>query len=160
VNPKLDTEKVITELGVGEVLISTLDEKGVPTVVDRAFVVPPVGHIGPITPEQRQQLIANSLVAGVYEKAVDRESAYEKISAFQQARQAEQQQAEAEAAAAKEAAAKAKEERAAARAPDSVWESIGKSAVRSASSSIGRSLGTKIVRGVLGGLLGGKKSWF
>ena len=58
VNPKLDTEKVITELGVGEVLISTLDEKGVPTVVDRAFVVPPVGHIGPITPEQRQQLIS------------------------------------------------------------------------------------------------------
>src|SRR6185503_3722628 len=77
VNPKLDTETVITELGVGEVLISTLDEKGVPTVVDRAFVVPPVGHIGPITPEQRQQLIANSLVAGVYENAVDRESAFE-----------------------------------------------------------------------------------
>ena len=54
VNPKLDTETVITELGVGEVLISTLDEKGVPTMVDRAFVVPPVGHIGPITAEQRR----------------------------------------------------------------------------------------------------------
>src|SRR5688572_29172231 len=67
-NPKLDTEAVITELGVGEVLISTLDEKGVPTIVDRAFVVPPVGHIGPITAEQRAALIGNSLVAGVYEQ--------------------------------------------------------------------------------------------
>jgi len=160
VNPKLDTETVITELGVGEVLISTLDEKGVPTVVDRALVVPPVGHIGPITPEQRQQLIANSLVAGVYEQAVDRESAYEKISSVQQAKQAEEAQAEAAAAAAKEEAAKAKAERAAARQPDSVWESIGKSAARSASSSIGRQIGDKLLRGVLGGLLGGKKSWF
>lgn len=160
VNSKLDTEKVITELGVGEVLISTLDEKGVPTVVDRAFVVPPVGHVGPITPEQRQQLIANSLVAGVYEKTVDRESAYEKISVVQQAKQAEQQQAEAAEAEAKQQAAQAKQERAAARAPDTVWESIGKTAVRSATSSIARSVGTKLVRGVLGGLLGGKKSWF
>src|SRR5215470_7342242 len=71
-NPKIDVEKAITELGVGEVLISLLDEKGVPTIVDRAFVVPPVGQIGPITPEQRQQLMASSLVAGVYEQAVDR----------------------------------------------------------------------------------------
>ncbi len=77
VNPALDTETVITELGVGEVLISTLDEKGVPTIVDRAFVVPPAGHIGPITPEERAALIANSLVAGVYENVIDRESAYE-----------------------------------------------------------------------------------
>ena len=76
-NPKIDTEKAITELGVGEVLISLLDEKGVPTMVDRAFVVPPVGHIGPITPEQRQQLMQHSLVAGIYEKPVDRESAFE-----------------------------------------------------------------------------------
>jgi len=76
-NPKLKTETVITELGVGEVLISMLDEKGIPTMVDRAFVVPPVGHIGPITSEQRQQLISTSLVAGAYESAVDRESAFE-----------------------------------------------------------------------------------
>src|SRR5678815_1075553 len=66
-NPKIDVEKAITELGVGEVLISMLDEKGIPAIVERAFVVPPVGHIGPVSPEQRQQLIANSLVAGVYE---------------------------------------------------------------------------------------------
>lgn len=160
VNPKIDTETVITELGVGEVLISTLDEKGVPTMVDRAFVIPPVGHIGPITPEQRSALIANSLVAGVYENVIDRESAFEMLKVKSDAKLAEQQQiAEAEAAA-KQAAQEVKAERAAARAPDTVWESIGKSAVRSATTSIARSIGTKLVRGVLGSLLGGKKSWF
>ena len=160
-NPKVDTEKTITELGVGEVLISTLDEKGVPTMVDRAFVVPPVGHIGPITPEQRSALIANSLVAGAYENAVDRESAFELLSKRAQERMAKQAEADAakqQAAAEKEAA---KATRAAAREPDTMWESIGKSAVRSATTSIARSLGTKIVRGVLGGILGGKgkSSW-
>ncbi len=160
VNPKLDTETVITELGVGEVLISTLDEKGVPTMVDRAFVVPPVGHIGPITPEQRAALIANSLVAGVYETAIDRESAFEKLSVLHNAKLAEQQQAAEEVAVAKQQVEQAKAEKAAAKAPDTMWESIGKSAVRSASTSIARSIGTKLVRGVLGSLLGGKKSWF
>ncbi|MFN3420075.1 MAG: helicase HerA-like domain-containing protein, partial [Pyrinomonadaceae bacterium] len=89
-NPDLDTVKAISELGVGEVLISTLDAKGVPTIVDRAFVIPPAGRIGPITPEQRQQLIAGSIVAGIYEKAIDRESAYEILSAeAEQKKQAE-----------------------------------------------------------------------
>ncbi|MBK6750459.1 MAG: DUF853 family protein [Pyrinomonadaceae bacterium] len=160
VNPALDTETVITELGVGEVLISTLDEKGVPTMVDRAFVVPPAGHIGPILPEQRAALIANSLVAGVYETPIDRESAFEMLKVKSDARLAEQQLAAEQAAIEKQQAEAVKAEKAAARAPDTVWESIGKSAVRSATSSIGRSLGTKLVRGVLGGLLGGKKSWF
>jgi hypothetical protein len=159
-NPKINVESAITELGVGEVLISMLDEKGVPSMVEKALVVPPVGHIGPITAEQRQQLIANSLVAGVYENAIDRESAYEKLTVQAQAKQAEREQAAAAAAAAKEAEAQAKAERSAARAPDTIWESIGKSAVRSATSSIGRQIGSKLVRGVLGGLLGGKKSWF
>lgn len=160
VNGFLDTETVITELGVGEVLISTLDEKGVPTMVDCAFVVPPVGHIGPILPEQRAALIANSLVAGVYETPIDRESAFEMLKVKSDAKLAEQQLAAEQAAIEKQQAEAAKAEKAAARAPDTVWESIGKSAVCSATSSIGRSLGTKLVRGVLGSLLGGKKSWF
>lgn len=80
-NPSLDEEAVVTELGVGEALVSFLDEKGRPTVVERAFILPPRGQIGPITPEQRTQLIQSSLVAGVYEKTVDRESAYEKLKA-------------------------------------------------------------------------------
>src|SRR6185295_840562 len=78
-NPGLDIETAITELAVGEALVSLLDEKGRPSVTQRVYVVPPGSQIGPITPEQRKALIAGSLVAGAYEKAVDRDSAYEKL---------------------------------------------------------------------------------
>ena len=163
-NPDLDTEKVITELGVGEVLISTLDDKGVPTMVDRAFVVPPVSQLGPVTPEQRTQLINSSLVAGQYEQAADPESAYEILAKRAEEKAAAAAQAKAAEDAEKEAEKQAKAERAAARAPDTLAESITKSVVRSASSSIGRSIGTQIVRGVLGSIFGGKSksksSWF
>ncbi|MDE2455822.1 MAG: DUF853 family protein, partial [Burkholderiales bacterium] len=79
-NPKLgDMARAITELAVGEALVSFLDDKGRPSVTERVFVLPPGSQIGPITPAQRQALVAGSLVAGVYEKTVDRESAYEKL---------------------------------------------------------------------------------
>lgn len=158
-NPKINVEEMITQLGVGEVLISLLDEKGIPAIVDRAFVVPPVGQIGPITPEQRQQLINNSLVAGVYEQAVDRESAFEILQKKTEARTAEQAQVDADAQAAKEAKAAAGP----ASRNDSLLESVAKSVARSASSSIGRQIGNQIVRGVLGSIFGGSKnkgSWF
>ncbi len=80
-NPAIDTAVVVTELGVGEALVSFLDEKGQPSVVDRAFIVPPRSQIGPISIEQRQQLIQHSIVAGVYEQFIDRESAYERLKA-------------------------------------------------------------------------------
>jgi uncharacterized protein len=163
-NPAIDTEKVITELGVGEVLISMLDEKGVPTMVERAFVVPPSGQIGPVSPEQRQQLITGSLVAGVYDDALDRESAYEMLTRITEEKLSAEAEAKAAADAAKEAERQAKAERAAARGPDTLVESITKSVARSASSSIGRQIGNQIVRGVLGGIFGGgskkKSSWF
>jgi uncharacterized protein len=163
-NPKLDTVKTISELGVGEVLISCLDEKGVPTMVDRAFVVPPVSQLGPVTPEQRAQLISSSLVAGQYEQGVDRDSAFEFLTKRAEERAAAAALEKAEAEAEKKAEKEAKAERAAARAPDTFTESITKSVVRSASSSIGRSIGTQIVRGVLGSIFGGKSksksSWF
>ncbi|HEX2639773.1 MAG TPA: helicase HerA-like domain-containing protein [Pyrinomonadaceae bacterium] len=164
-NPKIDVEKAITELGVGEVLISLLDEKGTPNIVDRALVVPPVGQIGPITPDQRAQLMQNSLVAGQYEQAVDRESAFEILAKKAEERAAQQAQADQAEAAAKQAVAEEKAARAEARAPDSMWEKIGTSVARSASSSIGRQIGNQIVRGVLGSILGGggsrkKSSWF
>src|SRR5215213_1208899 len=163
-NPDLDTVKTITELGVGEVLISTLDPKGVPTVVDRAFVVPPVSQIGPVTIDVRAQLISTSLVAGQYEQAIDRESAFEILSKKAQERATAAAEAKAEVEAEKAAEKEAKAARAAARAPDTFTESITKSVVRSASSSIGRSIGTQIVRGVLGSIFGGKSksksSWF
>src|SRR4029078_7476619 len=77
--PVMDIEAALTELAVGEALVSFLDDKGRPSVTERVFVLPPGSQIGPITAAVRQQLIAGSLVAGVYEKAVDRESAYEKL---------------------------------------------------------------------------------
>ena len=76
-NPEVNVEQVILELGVGEGLVSFLDEKGTPAMVERALICPPRSQIGPITQEQRQQIMRDSLVAGVYEKVVDRESAYE-----------------------------------------------------------------------------------
>jgi DNA helicase HerA-like ATPase len=75
----LDIEAAITELAVGEALVSFLDAKGRPCETERVFVLPPGSQLGPITPDQRQSLIQGSLVAGVYEPAQDRESAYEKI---------------------------------------------------------------------------------
>ena len=78
-NPKLDIETAITELGVGEALVSLLDAKGRPSVTERVFVIPPGSRLGADHAEERKALIAGSLVAGVYEKTVDRESAYEKL---------------------------------------------------------------------------------
>jgi len=79
-NPALDTAAVITELGVGEALVSFLDEKGRPNIVERAYVLPPASKIGPIDAATRQAVIASSLVAGVYETPIDRESAHEMLT--------------------------------------------------------------------------------
>jgi hypothetical protein len=78
-NPALDIERVILELGVGEALVSLLDAAGTPGVTQRAWMLAPGSRIGPITPEERRQLIQTSVVAGVYEKEVDRESAVEML---------------------------------------------------------------------------------
>ena len=88
-NPAFDAAAVITELGVGEALVSFLDEKGRPAVVERAFVLPPASRLGPLTPEERQKAIQVSVLFGHYEKMVDRESAYEKLSARVSAAEAE-----------------------------------------------------------------------
>jgi uncharacterized protein len=79
-NPKLDIETAITELAVGEALISLLDDKGRPSVTERVFVMPPASRIGPIDSNERVELMSGSIVAGVYEKLLDRESAYEKLT--------------------------------------------------------------------------------
>ncbi|MGH8846152.1 MAG: helicase HerA-like domain-containing protein, partial [Polaromonas sp.] len=160
--PGLDIETVITELAVGEALVSFLDAKGRPSVTERVYVLPPGSQIGPITPQQRQSLLLGSLVAGVYEKDVDRESAYEKL------------QGRTEAAA--DEAAKAPNGGAAGEAAsggllgglndvlfgstgprggrhDGLAQSMAKSAVRTMGSAVGR----EIIRGVLGSLFGGKR---
>lgn len=143
VNPELDTEKAIMELGVGEALVSFLEEKGAPGIVQRAFVCPPHSQIGPITPDQRQKIITGSTIYGHYEKVVDRESAYELL---QQRSQQQQQEAEAE-----KVAAKPKPAKAPARQSDDVLSAVMKSAGRAMASQAGREL----TRGILGSLLGG-----
>jgi DNA helicase HerA-like ATPase len=157
-NPKLDTAKVLTELGVGEALVSFLDEKGQPAVVERAFILPPKSQIGPITPEQRQQLIQTSLVAGVYEKEVDRQSAYELLTAA--ASEAPVPETPAPSAhrgggildqvigGATRGMAGDR-----ARRSDSVVEALAKSVARSIGSTVGREL----MRGILGSLFGGTR---
>src|SRR5258706_7614507 len=80
-NPKLKVETVLTQLAVGEALVSMLDESGSPQIVERAKIVPPRSQVGAITADQRKEIIASSVIAGHYEKAIDRESAYEKLQA-------------------------------------------------------------------------------
>jgi len=160
--PGLDIETAITELAVGEALVSLLDAKGRPGITERVFVLPPGSQIGPITPPQRQALVQGSLVAGVYEKTVDRESAYEKIKGRADAAATE--------------AAKAPQGGAAGTSDsggimgglndvlfgttgprggkhDGLAQSMAKSAVRTMGSAVGR----EIIRGVLGSIFGGKK---
>ena len=92
-NPKYDTETAITQLETGEALVSFLDEKGAPQMVERAYILPPQGQIGPITDQERNQVISQSLVYGVYEKLIDRESAYEILSERQDLLKVEQEKA-------------------------------------------------------------------
>ncbi|MDE2047097.1 MAG: DUF853 family protein [Betaproteobacteria bacterium] len=175
-NPKLDTQKAITELGVGEALVSLLDDKGRPSVVERAFIVPPASQIGPVTAEQRKALIDGSIVAGVYEKTVDRESAYEKLKARTDANMGTAQDAERAARSARDTAPAGKAGTGDDKGDASqggVLGSIGgtlgdifgggtrrtrasvpEQLAKSAASAIGREVGRQIIRGVLGGLLG------
>lgn len=150
-NPKVDVEKAITSLGTGEALISFLDDKGAPGMVEQALVAPPSGQIGAITAQQRQQIMQSSLVAGVYDKAIDRESAYERL----QARAVPSNHSPAQGTAEPETwyGGLSKVLTQPARGPrsDSLLEAMAKSAVRTAGSSIGRQL----VRGLMGSLLGG-----
>src|SRR5947207_7570769 len=163
-NPKLKVETVLTELGVGEALVSMLDDEGKPGIVDRARIVPPRSQVGAITPEQRKQIIESSSIAGHYEKAVDRESAYEKLQA--------RAGAKAESAGAPAATPGASVPDAAKPSflgkigsvfqptigprgaiHDSMATSMAKSAVRAASSQMGR----QIMRGILGSFMGGAR---
>jgi DNA double-strand break repair helicase HerA and related ATPase len=139
-NPKLKAETVLSELAVGEALVSMLDENGSPQVVKRAKIVPPRSQVGPITPEQRKQIINSSAIGGHYEKAVDRESAYEKLQA-----RAEEKTAIAEAPPSKGGSRGGIQ--------DSLATSLAKSAMRAASSQLGR----QVIRGLLGGILGGSR---
>lgn len=161
-NPALKIEEVITQLAVGEALVSFLDDTGTPSIVERALICPPHSQIGPITPEQRKQLMQTSLVAGVYENVVDRESAFEILKA--RAGQLLPTQGTAGTPSAGTAGAPVtppwyenipgmSHTNTGRRRPDSVVDVMAKSAARAMGSSVGR----QIIRGVLGSLLGNSK---
>ena len=156
-NPLLDAETIITELGVGEALISMLDEKGRPSVVERAFVVPPEAQIGPINEGERQQVIRSSLLAGHYEKAVDRESAYELIATRTQQKQTEVAAQTASKQAAEEAEAGGMLGGLFGGGKGSRREGVGEAMAKSVVRTIGSEVGRQIIRGVLGSILGGRR---
>lgn len=145
-NPKLDTERVIGELEVGEALVSVLDAQGRPTMVERVLIAPPHGQIGILAPEQRREIASRSPLKGIYEEAIDRESAYEVLR---------KRKAEQTAAAATPAATKGESGGifggifgSSGGRRQSIGEAMAKSIARSAGSSLGR----QIIRGVLGSI--------
>ena len=181
-NPEFKVDQAITELGVGEALISCLDEQGIPQMVERGWVMPPYSAFSPISLEERKTLMAQSIVAGVYEQSLDRESAFEllqqkvvdrqqealqaeqeKIQAKEldtQAKQQEKEQAAFEKQQAREQERLAKEqqkeaERNAKQRDKLIQDTVGTFA-KSAARSLGGSTGQKIVRGLLGSLFGRK----
>jgi DNA helicase HerA-like ATPase len=143
-NPKLDVVKAITELGVGEALVSVLDAKGTPSVVERALVLPPGSRLTPLSPEERAQVVGESVLRGHYERLVDRESAYEKLKEKAAQRQTE------------ESAGGAESGRRDPEARSRAGGLIGAMA-KSAAHAIGSQLGRQIIRGVLGSILGGRR---
>ena len=168
-NPSLDIEKAITELAVGEALVSFLDEKGRPGITQQAFIMMPGSQLGPITPEQRIALLDNSLVAGVYEKTLDRESAYEILKGARPTPSSDSAHS-APGSKGPDGSTSANEQ-----GSNALLGSLGEvvfgrtgprgakhdglaqALVRSAVRTIGSSVGREIVRGVLGGILGGRK---
>ncbi|WP_423069421.1 helicase HerA-like domain-containing protein [Devosia sp. CN2-171] len=154
-NPDFSTEEVITQLGIGEALVSVLEEKGVPSIVGRTLIRPPSGQVGPLTPEERQAVIASSPVTGMYDEMVDRESAYEVLTKKSEERQAAQAAEDQAAAQAKEAAAREKAERAAL-PRRSTRQTPVEAAINSFSRTMASSLGRALVRGILGGLTRGR----
>jgi DNA helicase HerA-like ATPase len=135
-NPGLEVERVLTELGVGEALVSTLDARGVPGVVQRVRVAPPRSRLGPLTPAERAEILQRSPLAGVYDQPVDRESAYERLKERHQEERAENQEA---------------------RPRGRQRESLGEAALKSLARSLASNLGSQIVRGVLGGIFGRRR---
>lgn len=144
-NPLFDTLEVITQLGVGEALVSTLEKKGIPGIVQRTLVRPPSSRMGPITEQERRSVMSQSPVFGRYEKTVDRLSAYELLTERAQKRQREEMQAREE-----EAAARARKQ---AQPRASNRQGVMEAMLKSVARSIGSGVGRRLVRGILGSLL-------
>ncbi|MHA1132888.1 MAG: helicase HerA-like domain-containing protein [Alphaproteobacteria bacterium] len=146
-NPDIDTETAIMELGIGEALVSTLDKKGQPSMVEHTFIKPPSSQVGPLSPKQRRAIIEDSPVAGVYDEVLDRKSAYEILK--KRTEQRAKELAEAEAADEK---TKTSRKKSGGRRGDSFWTALGKSVVRSVVPMATRVLEDAIKRNTMGGI--------
>jgi hypothetical protein len=171
----LDIEKAITELGVGEALVSLLDAKGRPSETEQVYVLLPGSQLGPITPEQRQALLANSLVAGVYEQTLDRESAYERLKGSAAAAGNSVANSATGISTANSSTDAAGQSPTQTTVTDQVLSGLGEALfgstgprggqrqglaqmmVKSAVRNIGSTVGREIVRGVMGSILGGRR---
>ncbi|MDR1044397.1 MAG: DUF853 domain-containing protein [Candidatus Adiutrix sp.] len=153
-NPAFHTEEAIGALGVGEALLSFLDARGVPDMVERGLILPPESRVGAVSPEERRATISASRLAGRYDQAVDRDSAYEMLD-----RRLAQTRPEAESAPAAKTAGRETQKRAPreARENHDLLGSMFKSAANQVSRTIGREVGRSILRGILGGLFGGRR---
>jgi hypothetical protein len=141
-NPDFDVSKVITEMGVGEALVSVLDQKGAPTIVDRALIFPPHSRLAPLSQDERNKIIASSPLYGHYENQVYRESAYEKLRTRAEELKVQEQEIAVRKGQATE--------------PKSETSTLIKAAAKSAAHAIGSQIGRQIIRGVLGSLFGKK----
>jgi len=167
-NPKINTEQAITQLAVGEALVSTLEGKGSPTMVEHCLIAPPMAQVGPITPQERAQCLRDSGFAGKYDTMVDRDSAYEALMQ-RKGMNADGSPVEASTGGGgildtiggwlggSSERPKTGPGSRGGRMPQSMTEKIITSAARSAATSIGRQVGTAILRGVLGSLTGGRR---
>ena len=153
-NPGFDTAEAIQALGVGQALVSVLDEKGAPTMVERTSVRPPNSRIGPATPDERRQLMAASPVRGLYDQVQDRVSAFETLKQRAEQKAAEAAQAQAAQQPAPAPAPAPRAGRARASQGEQMVDAFAKSMLR----TIGTQVGRQLIRGILGGLAGGSTS--
>jgi uncharacterized protein len=179
-NPKINTEQAITELATGEALVSFLDEKGRPNPVERCWVIPPSSRIGPVTAEERKALIATSIVAGIYDKLEDRESAYEKLTGRVATRMETADKAATNGSGSGSEPSSVRgepvEPTPAADEPGFFSkmggmigdvlstknsprsrQTVGEAALKSAARAVGSEVGRRVIRGVLGSIFGGKR---
>ncbi len=143
-DPGFDTEAAITELGIGEALVSVLDEKGSPLPVQRTLIRPPESRIGPLTEEERRERIERSPLRGRYDDVVDRESAHELLKARAERIQARQEEAQRESSEPKERRGRQRQD-------------VGEALVKSAAHAIGSQIGRQIIRGIMGSIFGGRR---
>ena len=171
-NPAFDTEQAISELAVGEALVSLLDPKGVPSVVERAWILPPASRIGPLTDDERRAVVQGSMIAGRYEQTVDRESAYERLVARTSVRTSNAERSSPAEPTARQTPRSAPAGADAAGSQGTAindilfgrtgprggrHEGLIESAARSAARSVGSSIGRSVLRGVLGSIFGGRR---